>query len=169
MMLSTHRLVLTPVDWRDLAEVTALKCDPRAFAIMLGGVRTPARAQAELAEDLVFWGRHGVGMWTVRERLDGGFVGITGIMDRPDGRGLALRFALRPAWHGQGLAREAAGAALRDAQQRGGLRRVIGVTRRDNTAARIVLGSIGMREGGRFLRDGHVMLVYETNAAPPGQ
>ena len=41
------------------------------------------------------------------------FVGITGLERRPDGRGVALRFALWPEAQGRGLAREAAGAALR--------------------------------------------------------
>jgi RimJ/RimL family protein N-acetyltransferase len=171
MILSTQRLVLTPVDWRDLPDLTALKCDPRAFAIMLGGVRTPVQVQTELAEDLAFWSRHGVGMWTIRARADpgagqGAFVGITGIMDRPDNRGLSLRFALTPAMHGNGLAREAAAAALRDAQQRAAIPRIIAVTRADNTPARTVLGGIGMRPCDRFLRQGNQMLVYEALTRP---
>jgi RimJ/RimL family protein N-acetyltransferase len=150
-----------------LPDLTALKCDPRAFAVMLGGVRTPAQVQSELAEELAFWSRHGVGIWTIRERAgQGGFVGITGIMERPDHRGLSLRFALSPAKHGNGLAREAAGAALRDAQHRAGIPRIIAVTRSDNTPARIVLGGIGMRPCDRFIRSGHPMLVYEAVAQP---
>jgi RimJ/RimL family protein N-acetyltransferase len=167
MILSTSRLLLNPVDWRDLPDLTALKCDPRAFAVMLGGVRTPAQVQSELAEDLAFWSRHGVGIWTIRERAgQGAFVGITGIMDRPDNRGLSLRFALIPAKQGNGLAREAAAAALRDAQQRAAIPRIIAVTRADNTASRIVLGGIGMRLCDRFTRDGHPMLVFEAVVGP---
>jgi RimJ/RimL family protein N-acetyltransferase len=172
MMIATQRLALTPVSFADLPDLTALKGDPRAFAVMLGGVRTPMQAQAELADDLAFWARHDVGMWTVRyrrggvaRRRDGQFVGLTGIMDRPDGRGMSLRFAVQPDVRGAGLAREAAGAALRDALDRGGLKRVIAVTRQDNTASRTVLGGIGMRDVERFMRQGHVMVVYESRSA----
>jgi RimJ/RimL family protein N-acetyltransferase len=172
MMLVTWRLLLAPVAFADLADLIGLKTDPRAFAVMLGGVRTPAQVQAELAEDQAFWGRAGVGMWTVRDRGDGGFVGLAGIMDRPDGRGLSLRFAISPDLQGHGLAREAAGAALRDALERAGLPRVVAVTRQDNYASRTVLGGIGMRERARFIRADHAMLVYEAAggaAALPGE
>jgi RimJ/RimL family protein N-acetyltransferase len=111
-------------------------------------------------------------MWTVRDRGDGAFVGLAGIMDRPDGRGLSLRFAISPDLQGHGLAREAAGAALRDALERAGLPRVVAVTRQDNYASRTVLGGIGMRERARFIRADHAMLVYEAAggaAALPGE
>jgi RimJ/RimL family protein N-acetyltransferase len=107
MMIATQRLSLTPVDFGDLPDMTALKADPRAFAVMLGGVRTPMQSQIELAEDITFWARHGVGMWAVRfrrggveKRKDGDFVGLTGIMERPDGRGMSLRFAVCPTLRG---------------------------------------------------------------------
>jgi RimJ/RimL family protein N-acetyltransferase len=158
-VLHTGRLELRPVAWGDLADLTALKADPRVFAMMLGGVRTAQRTQAELAEDIAFWARSGVGMWTVREA--GRFIGVAGIMERPDGRGLALRFGLRPEARGRGLAREAAAAALRFAHGQG-VPRVIAVAREDNFASRMVLGGIGMRAGGTFPRDGHVMVVYES-------
>ena len=41
-ILRTARLVLTPVGGADLPDLRAIKADPRVFAIMLGGVRTPA-------------------------------------------------------------------------------------------------------------------------------
>ena len=36
-VLRTARLVLTPVGGADLAELIAMKADPRVFAVMLGG------------------------------------------------------------------------------------------------------------------------------------
>jgi RimJ/RimL family protein N-acetyltransferase len=111
---------------------------------MLGGVRTPAQATAELAEDIAFWGAQGVGMWAVRE--NDRFEGLVGLMPRQDGRGVALRFAFWPDGRGRGLAREAATAALRFAHERAGLPRVIAVAREDNIASRNLLGAIGMRD-----------------------
>ena len=158
--------MLAPVGWRDRDALRALKADPASFALMLGGVRTAAQADAELAGDLAFWARFGAGMWTVRGLGDETLLGITGLHERPDGRGIGLRFAFWPATRGRGLAREAAGAALRFAHDRAGLPRVVAVAREDNTGSRLVLGAIGMRECGEFWRAGQLMLVYESLAVP---
>jgi RimJ/RimL family protein N-acetyltransferase len=163
--ISTARLELRPVIWSDLPEMQALKADPLAFALMLGGVRTKAKVVLELAEEIRAWGAHGFGVWTVRRR-DGGFLGMTALEARPDGRGVALRFALWPRVRGSGLAREAAGAALRYAHAQAKLGRVIAVARADNFASRTVLGAIGMRECDRFCRAGIPMLVYESIRSP---
>ncbi len=136
---------------------------------MLGGVRGPALVQRELAEDTAFWARHGVGMWIVRPVGGGVPLGLVGLHERADGRGIALRFAFTPASRGKGLAREAAGAALRFAHERAGLARVVAVARDSNIGSRTVLGGIGMRECGSFVRDGEAMLVFESVRAPGGR
>lgn len=153
---------MRPVSGVDLPGLQALKADPRVFAVMLGGVRTRQRTVEELAEEICFWGRHGVGMWVVRHRVSGVFMGITGFMDRPDGRGIGLRFAFFVAEQGHGYASEAAGAALRFAHERAGVRRVVAVARADNFGSRQVLGGIGMRECEAFERDGVAMLMFES-------
>jgi RimJ/RimL family protein N-acetyltransferase len=159
--IRTGRLTLTPVGWQDIADLCALKGDPLVYASMLGGVRSPVQVAAELAEDTSFWARHGAGMWIARDAA-GAALGLTGLHERPDGRGIGLRFAFRPEARGRGLAREAAGAALRFAHDRAHLPRVIAVARQSNIGSRTVLGAIGMRECGAFLRNGEQMLVYES-------
>lgn len=160
--LGTGRLRLDPVSWSDLPAIAALKADPRVYGMMLGGVRNRAEAADDLAEDLRCWGRLGVGMWTIRARGSGRFLGLTGFHERPDGRGIGLRFALAADSQGQGYAPEAAGAALRFAHDVAHIRRVVAVARESNFGSRQVLGSIGMREVDAFLRDGHRMLVFES-------
>jgi RimJ/RimL family protein N-acetyltransferase len=169
--LRTARLVLTPAGGADLPDLCAIKSDPRVFAIMLGGVRSAVQSAEELAEDVVCWGANGFGMWAIRELGAGDhttFVGITGLELRPDGRGVALRFALWPEAQGRGLAREAAGAALRFGHAQGRLRRIVAVAREDNFASRMVLGGIGMTEGAAFMQQGYRMVMYESVAIPPG-
>jgi RimJ/RimL family protein N-acetyltransferase len=161
-IVRTARLVLTPVGGGDLPDLIRLKSDPRVFAVMLGGVRSAARTVEELAEEVACWGAHGWGIWTVRARDHGGFVGITGFMHRPDGRGVALRFALWPEVQGQGLAREAAGAALRYGHDQAGLPRIVAVARASNFASRMVLGGIGMTEAEQFQQGGYEMVLYES-------
>jgi RimJ/RimL family protein N-acetyltransferase len=141
----------------------AIKADPVVFGQMLGGVRSPWQVAEELAEDLQTWARFGAGIFSIHEgRL---FQGITGLHERPDGRGLALRFAVWPEARGRGIAREAATAALRYAHDQAFIPRIIAVAREDNFGSRIVLGAIGMSECDAFIRAGHIMIVYESLAA----
>ncbi len=167
-VVRTARLTLMPVSRADLSDLRALKADPRVFAVMLGGVRTPAQTEAELAADISFWGARGYGMWAISWSHEASaprkFLGVTGFMDRSDGRGIALRFALWPEAQGQGLAREAAGAALRFGHDHAGLQRIVAVARASNIASRTVLGAIGMTEAESFTRDGHRMLLYQSMA-----
>jgi RimJ/RimL family protein N-acetyltransferase len=163
--LTTGRLRMTPVGYWDLRDLVALKRDPRAFAQMLGGVRSSVQTADELAQEIQDWGAYGYGMWSVRA-LRGRFLGVTGLMHRPDGRGVALRFAFWPEVRGYGLASEAAGMALHYAHGTAGLERVIGVAAEHNTASRMVLGSIGMTEVERFERDGVLRVVYQSVRRP---
>jgi RimJ/RimL family protein N-acetyltransferase len=166
-IVRTARLVLTPVGGSDLPDLRAIKSDPRVFAVMLGGVRNAVQAAEELAEEVIAWGANGFGMWAIREIATGRFVGISGLECRPDGRGVALRFALWPEAQGRGMAREAAGAALRFGHQQAGLQRIVAVARENNTASRMVLGGIGMTECACFVQQGYRMVLYESLASPP--
>ena len=160
--IRTGRLVLNPVGGADLPDLTAIKADPEVFAVMLGGVRNRAQAAEDLARDVIAWGRHGFGMWAVREAGNGRFAGVAGLEHRPDGRGVALRFALWPEAQGRGLAREAAFAALRFGHDRAGLARIVAVARVSNFASRMILGGIGMREADSFEQRGFAMVLYES-------
>jgi RimJ/RimL family protein N-acetyltransferase len=160
--LVTARLVMTPVAAGDLRELTALKADPLAFAQMLGGVRSAQLAAEELAADVQAWGRYNFGMWSVRARNGGAFLGTTGLMHRPDGRGIALRFALKPAARGVGLACEAAFAALTYGHESCEIETLVAVVREENFASRTVLGAIGMTAVDVFQRNGIQLLVYHS-------
>ncbi len=160
--IQTGRLALSPVGWVDLADLIRLKGDPRAYAVMLGGVRTPGMVADELAAEISAWSERGYGMWSVRTCDDGRFVGLVGLQERADGRGVALRFALMPNEQGHGYASEAAGAALRFGHDRAGLTRIVAAAREDNFGSRTVLGAIGMTECERFQRDGVMLLVFES-------
>jgi len=157
--IRTARLIVSPVTWRDIEDVANLKADAGAFGLMLGGVRTRAQAEADMAEDLAFWARRRIGIFTIRE--NGTFVGITGLHERPDGRGVGLRFALWPWAAGRGIAREAASAVLTYAHDEGE-KRIVAVARETNIASRTILGAIGMRPCETFVRDGHTMVMFES-------
>ncbi|KXV57241.1 MULTISPECIES: GNAT family N-acetyltransferase [Acetobacter] len=155
----TGRLVLQPVTWRDMEDMVRLKADGGAFGQMLGGVCTRQQAERDMADDIAFWACHRVGIFTIHEH--GKFVGMTGIHDRPDGRGFGLRFALYPWASGRGIAREAANAAL-SFTHNAGIPRVVAVAKETNLPSRSILKGIGMRECETFERDGQTMVVYES-------
>lgn len=161
--IRTPRLLLRPVSWSDLGYMKQLKTNAASFGRMYGGVKNFQQIEDEMAEDLSFWAKRGLGIFVIYE--EGQFVGMTGFHERDDDRGIALRFSLLPDASGRGLAREAAGAALRFALN-AGEPRLIGVTRDDNLAARIVLGSIGMSYERSFWRSGYEMLIYAINQRP---
>lgn len=160
-IVRTERLMLLPVGLENLPELVRLKSDPRAFAAMLHGCRTPERTREELEDDITFWQVRGYGTWAVHSLQDESFLGIAGLMERPDGRGVALRYALWPEVRGHGYAREAAAAALAFGH-RAGLARVIAVARESNFRSRAVLADIGMTECGEFAYGGHRNLVFES-------
>jgi RimJ/RimL family protein N-acetyltransferase len=159
--LTTPRLSLLPPGAEHLPDLIRLKSDERVFGFMLHGVRSAERTKEELEDDIEFWLVRGYGTWSVFERQTGEFLGLCGLMERPDGRGVALRFALWPECRGKGYAREAAAAAL-EFGHRAGLKRIIAVARESNEASRAVLTDIGMRPAGGFRHQGHEMLVFES-------
>ena len=128
---------------------------------MLGGVRTPQQTAEDLAQEIAFWGRHDVGMWTARDQ-GGLLLGVTGLHERYDSRGIALRVAFDPATRGHGLARRQQGRCCQDAHNRAGLTRVIAVARDSNIASRTLLGAIGMREESTFEQGGHLMHLFAS-------
>lgn len=162
-IVTTARLSLLPPGLEQLPDLIRLKTDETVFGYMLHGARTPERVREELEDDIDFWQVRGYGTWSVFLRESGDFLGIAGLMERPDGRGVAVRFALWPACRGHGYAREAARAAL-DFGHAAGLKRIIGVARETNHASRAVLTDIGMRECDEFENRGHRMLVFESLA-----
>ncbi len=161
--ITTPRLSLLPPGLEHLPDLIRLKADEAVFGYMLHGTRSPERTREELEDDIDFWQVRGYGTWSVFLRETGDFLGIAGLMERPDGRGVAVRFALWPECRGKGYAREAARAAL-DFGHAVGLKRIIGVARETNMASRAVLGDCGMRESGEFQHRGHRMVIFESLA-----
>ena len=84
--------MLLPVGLENLPELVRLKADPRVFSTMLHGVRTPERTREELEDDVDFWQVRGYGTWAVHRTEDGEFLGLAGLMERPDGRGVGFYF-----------------------------------------------------------------------------
>src|ERR1700742_2238017 len=74
----------------------------------------PADGDAWLAQDARHWERFGFGPWAVLERTSGEYLGRIGLKwtDVGDRAGVEVLWAVAPARHGEGIAAEAAAAAL---------------------------------------------------------
>ncbi|QCE32411.1 GNAT family N-acetyltransferase [Acetobacteraceae bacterium] len=164
----TPHLLLTPVSRDDFEDLAKFKADPQSFSHMLGGIRTPQQTQKELEKDLSFWQENALGMFTLRLRgMDvakkAAFVGISGVHQRPDWSGFALRFAISPSFRGKGMGREAVLSTL-DFIFKAGLPSIIALVREDNLPSRRILSSVGMSPCGIFIRKQVPMWIYEAKA-----
>lgn len=140
----------------------------------VGQARPRPVAMERFAWSCDLFARTGMALWTVERRDTGEIVGDCGVIP-VEGRGPEIEIGYRlcnEAW-GQGLATEAAGAALGHAMapvHAGGLGvgRLIGVVHLDNLASQRVLAKIGMRHVGTATYYGFPHALFETGPADTG-
>jgi RimJ/RimL family protein N-acetyltransferase len=144
---TTARMAATPYSAADYDDLRRLHQDPVAMATLSADGQPLAEEQtrASLRSSLEHWERHGFGVWTFRDRVDGGFVGYCGLQ-RVVVEGcdeVELLYALLPAYWGRGLATEMARAVLDIGFQRLGLADIIAYTLTTNRASRRVMEKAG--------------------------
>ncbi len=114
-----------------------------------------------LARDRSHWQTHGFGPWVLIDRITGEFVGRAGlnwtVVDGDDE--VELPWAVRTRFHGEGLATEAALAAIESARQVG-LGRVVSLTLVENRASRRVMEKIGLNYEGQVPHAGLTHAYY---------
>jgi [ribosomal protein S5]-alanine N-acetyltransferase len=160
-VMETRRLVLSRPTEADLPDLVAVHTDPRVMA-HLGGVRTPAEADATHCRLFDQWDRDGFGYWVARDRSTGEFIGLGGLR-RVDIEGTAeveVGFALAFGAWGRGLATELAREAVRVGFEVLGLACVVAITRPDNAGSRRVIGNAGLREERDVCHTGRTQILY---------
>jgi RimJ/RimL family protein N-acetyltransferase len=112
--LLTERLVLERLRAVHAADLGRLHRDERVMAT-LGGVRPEAETVRVVHECERHWEQYGFGLWAVRERATGTFVGRGGLKHtHVGGRDeVEVAYAFLPPYWGQGLATEFAKASVR--------------------------------------------------------
>jgi ribosomal-protein-alanine N-acetyltransferase len=158
--LQTARLRLRRLTADDIPAVVALSCDPRVNAHSPTGPPTAEQAEALTRDFIEDWQRDGIGYWIVE--LSGDMVGIAGIrLVELDGNSYwNLYYRFSPGVWGQGLAAEAARAALEVAHQRAPARRVLARTRPSNGPASRLALAVGMHREPPLDSDG--FLTFAT-------
>lgn len=122
---------------------------------------TRPEALALLAGDLEHWSEHAFGPWLLLDRVDGSLVGRGGLRWTAvaSERAVELPWALVPSRWGEGLATEAALAAIAAARSLG-LSEVVSLTLVENDASRRVMAKAGLRFAGRVEHGGLPHLLY---------
>lgn len=162
----TERLLAERLRAEDLDELRRMDRDPWVMAT-LGGVRLDDETRRALAGNLDHWDRHGFGIWTFRDSLDGRFVGRGGLRNaRVDGNDeVELLYALRAEYWGKGLATELARAILTVGFEQLGLADVTCFTLPTNRASRRVMEKVAFTYERDMLHAGLPHVLYRITAA----
>ena len=117
-ILTTERLILSPVAVSDFDDVLTLWRDPDFVgAIMDRGPMSEEEVWFRLLRDLGHWQVLGHGNWALRLKAGGAYVGSVGVLDyrrdcTPPIDAPELGWGVGVAFQGQGLAREGLDAVL---------------------------------------------------------
>jgi RimJ/RimL family protein N-acetyltransferase len=127
------------------------------------GALNPGQAWDNLMKLAGHWSLKGFGHWALEDRATGALVGRAGLLRPPDWPDLEVGWMVERARWGQGLAGEAARAAVAWAERELGARHVISLILEDNQRSRRVAEKLGESIEGRVQLRGHELLVYGTD------
>jgi ribosomal-protein-alanine N-acetyltransferase len=167
-VLETERLLIEPLTPDDAAFMLGLMNDPAYISnIRDRGIRTLEKAEEFLRNGpLSDYEKYGMGMMAMRLRDSGETIGICGLNRRLGRADVDIGYALLPQWRGAGFALEAAQAVFRHAIEDLGLKRIVGVTARENGGSIKLLEKLGLAYEGetRLEPDAEPILQYAWEA-----
>ena len=147
-MIETDRLILRPLVEADRPAFAALNGDPRVNE-WLGGPIDPSASDALFDRIERHFAAHGFAPWAVESKTDGTLVGMVGLgvveaTDLPVGPSVEMAWRFSPKVWGQGLATEAAAAALDWARRSLPGQEIIAFTSATNLRSQAVMRRIGL-------------------------
>lgn len=140
--LETERLRLRMFEESDLDSLLAIYSNPEA-ARWVGGVQNRAQCWRTLAAILGHWQLRGYGIWAVEDKASGEFVGRIGLQQPEGWPEIEVAWTVTPSRWGEGIAPEAARAALEFGWDELGLDHVISQIAPENKASLRVAAKIG--------------------------
>ena len=170
MAIDTPRLILRDFRPGDLGRLALLLADPEFMIGSVRGTLDRAAARRRLAGLIAGYHQNGFAKWAVIHRAERRLIGYCGLEPMAAGaaRYRELGYRLDGAYRGQGLATEAARAAVADAFGRLALPRIHAFVAPDNAASIRVLEKLGMA----FERDldyaGRHWRLYRLDAPAAG-
>jgi RimJ/RimL family protein N-acetyltransferase len=169
--IETPRLILRAHEPADLKASMRLWTDPDVVRFMTRRVLNEEEVWLRCLRHWGSWAMLGYGFWLIEERGTGEAIGETGFQDlkrmsEPSYAGEPeVGWALRPAWQGRGLAREAVDAALAwwDARFPGA--RLACIIAPENGASMRIAGRAGfVRRTDITMASGAVMTLFDREA-----
>jgi ribosomal-protein-alanine N-acetyltransferase len=146
--LQTTRLIAERLVPEHEPDLTRLTLDPRMYPTLWPFPYPPAAADVHdgLLRQLRLWTRHGFGLWHLRDRASGEFVGRGGLeyTNAPGRLSVELAWAIVPERWGQGLATELGRAAVRTGFDELDVSELVALTLPHNAASRRVMEKVGM-------------------------
>ncbi len=165
--LTTPRLRLRAFTLADLDAYAAICADAEVMRhIGTGGAVGRDVAWRHMALFLGQWALSGHGMWAVQRRADGLLIGRVGYLEPEGWPGCELGWTLARAAWGQGLAFEAAAAALDFGRAELGIGPLISLIRPDNRRSIALAERLGAFDTGPIDFMGHVALQYRHPEPP---
>ncbi len=147
--LRTRRLRLRPFTAGDAPAHLELYGDPEVTRQLPGGPfvgeQIEQRSRRAVDRFTRHWAEKGFGVFAVEELASGRFLGQCGLNTIDELDEVEILYALERAAWGQGLATEAARAAIAFGFEDARLPRIIAVTRPEHAASRGVMENLGMR------------------------
>jgi RimJ/RimL family protein N-acetyltransferase len=148
--LETPRLILRRWREEDVAPMAAINADPEVMRwIRDGGVRDEQQTRSGIQAWESEWESQGFGLFAVEIRSTGELAGFTGLSVPtylPEVLpAVEVGWRLRRSHWGQGLATEAAVAAVRFGFEERGLERIVSITQVGNDASERIMTKLEMR------------------------
>ncbi|WP_211767263.1 GNAT family N-acetyltransferase [Kutzneria sp. CA-103260] len=169
--LETSRLILRRWREEDVAPMAAVNADPEVMRwIRDGSVRDEPQTRGGIQAWESEWESQGFGLFAVEIRSTGELAGFTGL-SVPDYfpevlPAVEIGWRLGRSHWGQGLATEAAKAAVRFGFEERGLERIVSITQVGNDASERIITKLGMRPARETVNPtyGRRVRVYELSS-----
>ena len=162
MVIQTPRLMLREFQPEDVQQLAPILAHPQVMQFSSTGVLSVSETAAKIQSFIQSYQHYGFGKWAVIHQASNELIGYCGIaieqLDHRDEREIGYR--LNPAFWGQGLATEAASAALQYGFEQFKFPYVLGIVELGNHASVNVLKKLGMHYQRRTQFHGGEVDVY---------
>ncbi|HMF58616.1 MAG TPA: GNAT family N-acetyltransferase [Pyrinomonadaceae bacterium] len=144
--LETSRLRLRKFNLEDLDTLGRIVSDPEVMKyIGVGGARDLQSAEKTIKTICSHWDKYGFGIWAVEEKASGKLIGWCGLQHLDKTPVVEVAYLLDSPYWRQGLATEAARAALRYGFENLEVDHIVAVARPENVGSYRVMEKLGMQ------------------------
>ena len=167
-MIRTDRLILDEWELGDWQAFRPIATDPEVMRYINGGIPwTDQQIQSFVAVQIQTCRDRGFCRWKMIDRASRELIGFCGPGMWRDAEDPEIGWWLVRRLWGRGLATEAARAALADALNRVGLKRVISIARPENEASIAIMKKLGLKFDTEFESDGVKLVRYRILVRGP--